>query len=303
MRLTLAALSISLVSCGLAQAGNEQLALSSQLQYQFARVIEGATDGIIADVYNNAPSGSDAGHYKLTAQYAPPHATSYTDFSGSFTGTKAADGGSSFATKSFRLDTTGFDGGDVAVKVTLQDTDTGRSVTQGGQFTVLDHATPGLLLQGQLVALSSKTVTTFDTDEGPGAGESSGSSSAGMQGRSPTAELDLDSITHTGSPEITSTLSPFRDLPSDSDPAEAQPFTFNITAPPGHYSTTFFWHYSDEDDLPGADAPGSQLAFFNVTIDVAEHSAHWVVTTDVPEPSSLALFASGCVVVLVVRRL
>jgi len=274
-----------------ANAGTEQLALSSQIQY--SKVISGATDPITADIFNVAPSGSDTGNYQVTAQYSPPETSSFTDFNYYFTGTKIADGSSSYVTAPFPLDTTGFNGGTANVNITLKDTDTGNSVTQGGSFTVLDHATPGILLAGQLVALSSKTVVSFDTDEGPGGGDIGHADGTGMQGRSPTAELDLDSITFSGSPEITSTLTPFTDLPSDSDPSEGDPFTMNINAPPGEYNTTFYWHYSDEQDLPGADAPGSQVGEFNVDIVVGEDSAHWTVTTDVPEPNTLTLLAIG----------
>ena len=73
----------------------------------------------------------------------------------------------------------------------------------------------------------------------------------------PTAELDLDSITTSGSPYITTTLQPFTDLPSNDDPSQGDPFQLNANAPGlGDYCTTFILHYSDEQDLPGTTLPG-----------------------------------------------
>jgi hypothetical protein len=275
-----------------AHAGTEALSLASTIQYP--KIVQGYINPITAYVYNGAPAGSDTGNYNVTAAYAAPHDVGYTSFDYYYTGSKIADGGTSYATASFPLGTSTFDGGTVAVTVTLTDTDAGTSVTQGGQFTVVDHATPGLYINGQVVPLSSQTVIKFTTpvDMGAlGAGSVATASSLGMQGRSPTAELDLDSVTSTGSPEITSTLSPYSDLPSDSDPSEGRPFELDVDASvPGHYSKKFDLHYSDEDDLPGADTPSSQLASFTVDCDVTATQADWTITT-VPEPASWTLAA------------
>lgn len=122
----------------------------------------------------------------------------------------------------------------------------------------------------------------------------------------PTAELDLDAISSFGSPEITVTLVPFTGLPSNDDPAQGLPFQINFQVPSfGDYSATFLLYYSDEQDLPGADLPGSELASFNVNIDVTPTAAYWTITTDtVPEPSGMALTALAiCTLIHFARRL
>jgi len=289
---------VVVISAGQSRAGTEVLALASQIQY--SKVISGAVDPITTFIYNKAPPGSDAGNFTVAAAYAPPNASGYTNFNYYYSGTKLADGGSGYLTASFPLNTSGFEGGNVAVTTTLTDTATGGSITQGGQFTVLDHASPGIYLQGQVIPLSSKTVVKFqtpDTNVDTSALELGGVSTAsamGMQGRSPTAELDLDSITESGSPDIASTLAPFDDLPSDSDPSEGTPFNLDFDADPGDYNATFYLFYSDEQDLPGADTPGSQLAMFNVDVNVEPGVADWTVTTDVPEPGSIAIMLAFC---------
>jgi hypothetical protein len=64
---------------------------------------------------------------------------------------------------SFPIDTSTFTPGTVAVTVTGTDTDTGGVLTQSGQFTVLAHANPALVLNGQIVYLTSKNVVKFQT--------------------------------------------------------------------------------------------------------------------------------------------
>jgi hypothetical protein len=114
----------------------------------------------------------------------------------------------------------------------------------------------------------------------------------------PTAELDLDSVITSGSPDIVSTLQPFTDLPSDDDPAEGDPFQIDAFVPAlGDYSTTFTLHYSDEQDLPGADAPGSETASFTVSVDATAAEFDWTVSA-VPEPASIGLIALATVTML-----
>jgi hypothetical protein len=73
------------------------------------------------------------------------------------------------------------------------------------------------------------------------------------------------------------------------------PFQINFLVPSlGDYSTTFLLHYSDEQDLPGAARPSSELASFNVNVDVTATTAYWTITTDaVPEPRLPVLVALG----------
>ena len=109
----------------------------------------------------------------------------------------------------------------------------------------------------------------------------------------PTAELDLDSITVSGSPHITTNLVPFTDLPANDDPSQAFTFGLNVSVPAwGDYTTTFSLHYSDEQDLPGAAAPGSEVSSFIVDANVGETVTTWTVTA-VPEPGTEALLVAA----------
>ena len=298
------ALVIAVMLCALrANAGTEQLSLSSQIQY--SRVIQGATEPITALVYNNASSGSDTGNYRVTAAYAPSGDTSYTSIGYSYTGSVPANSGTVPASMSFPIDTSTFTPGTVAVTVSGSDTDTGGVLTQGGQFTVLAHANPAFVVNGQIVYLTSKNVVKFQTPTNnnvfgqapPGGTDAPGSFNPQMLGDppgEPTAELDLDSITTNGSAYLTTTLHTFSDLPANDNPAEALPFEIDAFVPGvGDYITTFTLHYSDEDDLPGAAAPGSEALSFTVEANVSDSVTDWTLTT-VPEPTTFALSGARC---------
>lgn len=283
------------------------LALSSQIQYSTA--IQGAVDPIYAFVYNSASAGSAASPYQVTAAYG----SGYSNSLGSYTGTKTADGGTGYVTLPFNLNTANAAPGNVPVQVTLTNTASGGSTSQSGQFTVLAHAGPALYLQGNIVPLSSKSVITFSCavaapptancfaeaaptgTEAPGRGGFNPQMLGDPPGE-PTAELDLDSVSSIGSPYIATSLTPFTDLPSNDDPSQSVPFQVTVLAPSyGDYDTTFLLYYSDEQDLPGADLPGSELASFNVNVDLTPTTDFWTVTTDVvPEPGTAALTLAGC---------
>jgi hypothetical protein len=140
---------------------------------------------------------------------------------------------------SFPIDTSTFTPGTVAVTVTGSDTDTGGVLTQGGQFTVLAHANPALVVNGQIVYPTSKNVVKFQTNDNfsestPGGTEATASANPAMMGDppgEPTAELDLDSITTSGSSYLTTTLHTFTDLPANDNPAEALPFEIDAFVP------------------------------------------------------------------------
>jgi hypothetical protein len=287
-----AALAPSLATAAGAAPAPAQLAISSLIQY--SRVIQGAQDPVYAYVYNQAPPGSDTANFKVFATY--PYGTPF-----SYTGTKLADGGTSFVTLPFTFDSSQVaPATDIPISVTGINTATGDMLTQSGTVTVLAHAAPALLLQGQIVYLTSKATVTFTTDAfsqvAPSGTELPGGFNPGMLGDPPglpTAELDLDSITTTGSPFLTTTLAPFIDLPANDNPAEALPFEIDLIAPIlGDYTTTFFLHYSDEQDLPGAAPPGSELLSFTVEAHLDAKFVHWTITT-VPEPRSWQLLAAG----------
>lgn len=290
--------------CAQVRGGTEQLSMSSTIQYP--RVIQGAIEPVNAYVYNVAPAGSDLGNYRVTADYAAAGAGGYTNVGYSYTGTKIADGGTSYVSMSFPIDTSTFTPGTAAVTVTGTDTDTGGVLTQGGTFMVLAHANPALVINGQIVYLTTANVVKFQTPcnsdafgQGPSAGtEAPASASPQLLGDPPgvpTSELDLDGITTSGSAYLTTTLHPLFDLPANDNPAEAVPFEIDAFVPgPGDYTTTFTLHYSDEDDLPGAAAPGSEELSFTVEAEVSMTTIDWTVTT-VPEPASGWLIAAGAI--------
>lgn len=258
-----------------------------------------------AYIYNDAPTGSDLLSYQAYATY--PYGTPY-----SYSGTTTADGGTSYTTLPFNFDTSRVaPGNNVSVAVTAVNTVSGGSVTQSSAVTVLGHAAPALILQGQIVYLTSTATVTFQTPtdafgQGPSGGtEAAASANPQMLGDPPgvpTAELDLDSITATGSSFITTTLRPFTDLPANDNPAQALPFQINVVVPAlGDYSTTFFLHYSDEQDLPGALPPGSEMLPFTVEANVAADVTTWTVTA-VPEPPTWVVASIGMIAILAVAR-
>ena len=51
----------------------------------------------------------------------------------------------------------------------------------------------------------------------------------------------------------------------------------------GSYFKTFYVYYSDEQDIPGAYAPGSEVYAFEVWADVADVGAQRVVTGAIAE--------------------
>jgi hypothetical protein len=210
-------------------------------------------------------------------------------------------------TNDFPLDTTALPPAAYRVSATLQDTTPGSTapaITVNSQFTVDAHAAPEIDLENEMLPLTDCDAppVQFETQEidpnslaqaPPSGTDAAATFAPQMIGdpppNIPTADLDLDSITSTGSPFITTTLQPFIDLLSDDNPAEGLPFQVYAFVPSlGDYSTTFTLHYSDEQDLPGANAPGSQTASFTVAVDMTPTTADWTVTV-VPEPSSFGL--------------
>lgn len=284
--------------------------LAFTTQVQSARVIQGAQDPIYAYLYNFAPVGSSATIAQVTAAYGFGSPVSL----GGYLGPVAATGGATFLTLPFPLSTSNLSPGTFPYQVTTINKSTGGSSTQSGQFTVLAHAKPALYIQGQIVPLSTPTAISFTVPvfgEAPPTGTeaASGAYSPTMLGDPPpgvpTAELDLDAVSSFGSPDITATLAPFTGLPSNDNPGQGLPFQISFQVPSlGDYSTTFLLYYSDEQDLPGADLPGSELGSFNVNVDVTAATAYWTITTDtIPEPHALALTALGiCTLLRFARR-
>jgi len=272
--------------------------LAFTIQVQSPKVIQGADNPITAFLYNFAPVGSPATIAQVTAAVGFGTPASL----GGYLGPVNATGGASFLTLPFPLNTVNFTPGNYPFQVTTVNKSTGGSSTQTGQFDVLAHAKPALFVQGQIIPLTTPATISFVApafaEAGPTGTEAAGGAyDPTMLGDPPpsvpTAKLDLDAITSFGSPYITATLAPFVDLPSDNNPAEGLPFQINFLVPSlGDCNTTFLLYYSDEQDLPGADLPGAELAAFNVNIDVTGTTAYWTITTDtVPEPKFAALIA------------
>ncbi len=290
------------------QAGPAVLAMSSQVQY--STVIQGYSDPVYAYIYNTAPTGSSTLSYQAYATF--PYGNSST-----YSGTKVADGGTGYQALTFSFDTSRVSpGNNVALSVTGTNTVSGGYVTLAGSVNVLAHAEPALYLNNTIVPLTAPIPAPVDSivaptsdafSQAPPAGtELGGSADPQMLGDPPpgvpTAELDLDSITTSGSTYIVTTLSPFTDLPSDDNPAEGVNFPLTVYAPaPGDYDTTFYLHYSDEQDLPGAYAPGSEVVAVNVNADVTPTTTTFTFAT--PEPGALLLFAVGAIACFATRWL
>jgi hypothetical protein len=169
---------------------------------------------------------------------------------------------------------------------------------------VFTHAKPAFLINGKANPLSA-TQLPYPTEPGPETSASVTSEGVAtlanpqLIGDPPpgitAGEMDLDSIVPIGDPEISITLQPFIDLPPD-DPADAPPDIINIDATtPGTYFTQFQLNYSDEQDIPGAYAPGSEQAYFGVlaVVDGTGPDQTVDVYIDVPEPAAASMFAGA----------
>jgi hypothetical protein len=291
-----------------------QLALNAQIQY--STVIQGGQDPVYAFVYNLAPAASAAGNYRVSGNqsYLSPVA---------YSGSKSADGGKSSLTLDFNFDSSQVaPGNNVPISLTLTDTSSKATVTEGGTVNVLAHAAPGLVLSGNIVPLTVRNNVKFTTTpaqnssvpidqtnafppQEAGAEAPAGGFAPQMIGDppgEPTAELDLDSITTSGDPQVAiNELSLFDDLPStDSATENDVPFWVELfTDVPGAYTDTFTLHYSDEQDLPGADAPDSEETSFSVTATLdSSDTIQWDVSTDVPEPATASIFFLGGIAIL-----
>lgn len=281
-------LTISVVLLGVsgtAFAGGESLTLS-QNPVLYSKVIQGGQETIDPIAYN---LGTGTGTYQLTATYGT-NAVSL----GGYTGTLPPN---TYSENIFPVATGSLTPGTYPVSATLRDTTPGATapnITSASSFTVLAHAMPAIYYQGkqlQLAPLSTSPAPTSDAfSQAPPAGtEMGGSADAQMLGDPapdvPTAELDLDSISEFGSPYIVTTLQPFTDLPSDDDPSEGVNFAINVdTTTLGDYDSTFVFTFSDEQDLPGAYAPGSETATLEVNVDLTADMDYWTLTADVPIP-------------------
>ena len=291
--------------CGPLLAGTEQGALSSQILY--SPIYYGYIDTVNTYVYNKAPTGSDVLNYSIY------ESTPYGDTS-PIVGTKAADGGASSNFQRFSFDSRYLAYGSNTISVTLTDTGNNATITQNGEVQVLEHAQPSFYINNTVVNMSKvpeeppAAEPTADplAFSATGGGESAAFAAPSVIGdplpNTPAGELDLDSITVSGDPQISITLQPFTDLPPD-NPADSPNWSVNVdTTKAGFFNTLFELNYSDEQDLPGADAPGSEHAYFELSAEVpTDNSDTATVYIVVPEPSSLFL-SSPAIAMLLKRR-
>jgi hypothetical protein len=296
----LAGLVLCLCSALGSRAQPGQLALSSQILY--STVIQGAQVPVNAYIYNTAAAGSSAVNYGVYSTF--PYGRS-----GTFSATKAADGGAGYVTLPFSFDSSLVAPGTSAISVTATDTGTGGTLTQSGSVQVLAHAVPAFVLGGSVVQLSSVSPAAQEPVVDPlafgatGGGETFAASAPNLidDPMAPTALLDLDSITVSGSPQISLTLHPFVNHLASDDPAQGIPFEIDVDgSTPGTYFTVFELNYSDEQDLPGAYATGSEHDFFGVFAQVTASGVTGGVVL-APEPGAGALLAIG-LAMLVIRR-
>jgi hypothetical protein len=285
------------------------IGLSSSTQY--SRVIYGYTVPVYAQVYNDAaPSSGTTLFYSISATF--PYGNS-TITSGPAYSSRAPDGGASYDQWAFNFNTSYVPNyGTNTVNFTATNTVTNYSVSQGLPITVLARARPAFYMSGQSNTLSSTPIDTGiqapnlppQSFGGTGGGESASFASPVTLGdpdpNTPTDDMDIDSLSASGDPEITDNLPSDDNIPPD-DPADGDPSMITIdTSTPGLYNTLFEVNYSDEQDLPGADAPGSEHAYFLVTALVTD--TEWEAWITLPEPTSASLLLATVPLLLQRRR-
>jgi hypothetical protein len=295
---------ISLLFVANAFGGTEQLSLTSSLLY--SQVIKGGEGEVDAYVRNTAPIGSDTANYSVTADYAGPGAGSFTNIGYSYNGSQPADGGASFSAKMpFAIDTSLFTPGTATVNVSATDTATNGVLTQQWQFTVLAHVTPEIYSQVQnkyvpIPAAQEPSVDPLAFGATSG-GETFAATSGAVAGRDPpepTAGMALNSIVSIGDSQITTNLAIFSELDAiaetDENPADGDQFSVQCdTTHVGIFTKTFWLSLSDEQDLPGADAPNSYVAAIRYTFNVAADGSSTYEVDLVPEPTTIWLLLAG----------
>jgi hypothetical protein len=269
------------------------------------------------NVYNDAAAGSPTLYYDIYGRTAGGAGLS------SPVSTQVADGGVNYTEWTITYPTTGMPLGPNTLSANVYAplaVNPSKSIT--GVVNVVNHAVPTFyangavdykLSQGPITAQEAAQAPSIsaETSAAPGFGDTvvADSSLFGIKldndPEGPTAGLDIDSITAIGDPEITTTLSPLVDLPAD-DPADSPSFQFDVdVANPGSYYTMFELNYSDEQDLPGADAPGSEHAYFGVeaqVTDIGGGEDDVSLGIILPEPTSAALLMAGACSLLARRR-
>lgn len=273
-------------------------------------ILKGYVGTLNAFIYNTAPSGSDPLNYSVY------EVTPYGN-SPAVTGTKIADGGSGYGVVPFSFNSSYLNYGNNLIGATLTDTANNYQVTQSTSVSVLEHARPAFVIGGNEYQLASQPQPPAADNPvadpyafgATGGGEFTSAQTPSIIAdplpNTPVDDMNLDSITASGDSQITITLPDFVNLPPD-DPAASPAWSIDVsTAQAGLFNTVFELNYSDQQNLPGADAPGSEHAYFLVTARVTPAAGGisdvtiWITT---PEPSSLLMVMIGFAALALFRR-
>ena len=273
--------------CALATAAHAAPANLGLGTSTISPVIIGAQVPLNAFVYNLAAPGADPLDYTIT--YTLPDKSQFED-----TGTRAADGGASYDFWQKFLDTSTSPLGmnTTTIRVDAPDALNAPQVQQLS-VNVLNHAFPGVWINGKIVTPAAQAPSPDPLAfAATGGGSTFAAGAPNVIGdpplSTPTAGLDLDFVHTHGDPQITITLAPTLDIAPDDDPTAGDPWTIDVDASHAGTFTTFFdLGFSDEQDLPGADAPGSIPWEFEVTATVSPDLSTVTGTLIVlPEPAS-----------------
>ncbi|MGN6370140.1 MAG: hypothetical protein ACTHN5_17935 [Phycisphaerae bacterium] len=257
-------------------------------------VIIGAQVPVNAFVYNQAAAGANDLDYSIT--FKMPDGTKYQG-----TGVRAADGGAGYDHWQKYFDTSGSPYGVNTATISATDPNAlNDPQVQQLPIEVMAHAVPGVWIAGKLVTPGAQAPSVEPLAFGAtGGGSHFAAKAPNVIGDPPltipTAELDLDYVHPHGDPQITVTLAPFVDLPANDDPTAGDAWSIDVDASQaGTFTTYFDLGFSDEQDLLGADAPGSVAWEFEVTATVSADLS--TVTGNLivlPEPGSASMVVLG----------
>jgi hypothetical protein len=178
--------------------------------------------------------------------------------------------------------------------------------TYNGSVFVLAHSAPQIFsyVLNKYILVPPAPATAPSPDPlafgATGGGESFASawgSNANRDPPEPTAGMAMF-FSESGSSKITSTLSPFSSLAAiaadNQNPDDGSLYEVRCqNDQPGTYTKIFTMYFSDEQDLPGANAPGSFVAQVSYTFHIAPDGSSTYEVYLVPEPTSMVLLAIG----------
>jgi hypothetical protein len=261
----------------------------------FNRIIRGAQIPINSGVFNDAPAGSDDLNYSL--YYTLPNGT----FTVPVTGTRAADGGAGYDPWTYTFNSAGAPYGPNNFSVTAagQPGTLHSPKSAGLAVQVLNHVFPAQWINGKEIDIRETSVPVQEPSPDPlafgatGGGETAALAAPGIVGDPlvPTADMDLDSVSWTGSDKINTDLLPTHNVVADDSPSAGIPWQIFINrTEPGHFTKTFTLRFSDED-IPGGLPPNSMTArlfvFFDVYADGSGSGG--IVPLYIPEPGAMPI--------------